>query len=166
MQLIYELCDEFDLPMLFHLDDMSMLDEVGLPGLERMLESYPAADFIMHSHGWWSHISADVAADDLARGAMPDGSVVEGGRCDELLSRYDNLYADISAGSGWNALIRDEEYTRAFLQRHHEQVLFGTDKSYAGFEPQHAALFDRFSLSGDVRENIAHQNIERLLRPA
>jgi predicted TIM-barrel fold metal-dependent hydrolase len=165
MQLIYDLCGEFDLPMLFHLDDQSMMDEVGLPRLERMLESYPDADFIMHSHGWWSHISADVESDDLARGAMPDGPVVEGGRCDELLSEYDNLFADISAGSGWNALIRDEEYTRAFLQRHHEQVLFGTDKSYVGFEPQHAALFDRFSLSGDVRENIAHRNIERLLRP-
>jgi len=164
LQLIYELCGEFDLPMVFHLDDRSMTDEVGLPGLERMLDRYPDTAFIMHSHGWWAHISADVESDDMARGAMPDGPVVEGGRCEELLDSYDNLFADISAGSGWNALVRDEDYARTFLERHHKQVLFGTDKSYAGFEPQHATVFNRFSLSGAVRENIAHRNIERLLR--
>ena len=164
MQLIYELCEEYGLPMLFHIDDQSMLDEVGLPNLERMLESYPDADFIMHSHGWWSHISADIEPKDLSRGAMPDGPVVEGGRCDELLESYNNLYADVSAGSGWNALTRDEEYTQQFLERHHEQVLFGTDKSYTEFRPSHFELFDRFSLSEEARENIAHRNIRQLLR--
>lgn len=164
MQIIYELCGEFELPMLFHVDGKSMMDEPGLPGLERMLQRYPESDFIMHSHGWWSHISAGVTAEDLSRGAMPDGPVTDGGRCDELLESYDNLFADTSAGSGWNALVRDEEYTRGFLERHHEQILFGTDKSYVGYQPQHAELFGRFSLSETASEHIAHRNLRRLLR--
>lgn len=165
MRLLYELCGEYDLPMLFHVDDQSMMDEVGLPNLERMLRKYPRTDFIMHSHGWWSHISADVEDEDLARGAMPDGSIEPSGRCDELLDEYDNVYADISAGSGWNALTRDEEYTNSFLERHHEQILFGSDR-LRDFNPPTTAFFHTFELSPDAEENIAHRNIEGLLRPA
>jgi hypothetical protein len=163
MQVLYELCGDYDLPMLFHLDDQSMMDEVGLPGLERMLRAYPDTDFIMHSHGWWSHVSADVRPADLARGAMPDAPVEEGGRCDELLSEYDNVYADVSAGSGWNALTRDREYTERFLDRHHEQILFGSDR-LGDYDPPTTAFFEEFELSEDAARNVAHRNVERLLR--
>jgi hypothetical protein len=58
--------------------------------------------------------------------------VEPGGRCDELLGTYDNLYADISMGSGFNAITRDVEYSQGFLERHHEKLLFGTDYLYPG----------------------------------
>lgn len=163
MEILYEVCSEYDLPMLLHLDDQSMMDGVGLPGLERMLEEYPDADFILHSHAWWSHISADVAESDLERGAMPDGPVVRGGRCEEILSQHDNAYADISAGSGWNELTRDTAYTEELIAQHHKQILFGSDR-LAGFDPPTTEFFDRFEMSSAARQDISHRNLERILR--
>lgn len=164
MQLLYEICGDHDLPMLFHTDDQSMMDEVGLPNLERMLQEFPDTNFIMHSHGWWSHISADVEKEDLARGANPEGSIKEGGRCDQLLTDYDNVYGDISAGSGWNALTRDKDYIQSFLESHHDQLLFGSDR-LGSWDPPTTAFFDTFDLSDDAVANISHRNIQDLLRP-
>jgi hypothetical protein len=37
------------------------------------------------------------------------------------------MYGDLSAGSGLNALTRDEEHARAFLERHQDKLLYGSD---------------------------------------
>lgn len=162
MQLLYEICADQGLPILFHVDDTCCTDELGLPGLERMVQSYPDVPFIMHAHGWWAHISADVREEDLGR--YPTRPVEPGGRCDELLSTYDNLYADVSMGSGFNAITRDEAYGQSFLERHHEKLLFGTDFLYAGQKLPQFAFFEAFDLSERAWENICFRNVESLLR--
>lgn len=162
MQLLYEICADKGLPVLFHLDDKCCTDDRGLPDLERMLQSYPEVPFIMHAHGWWAHISAGVQAADM--GTYPSDPVEPGGRCDELLGTYDNLYADISMGSGFNAITRDVAYSQKFLERHHEKLLFGTDFLYAGQNLPQFAFFDEFDLPEDAWKNICHRNVERLLR--
>jgi predicted TIM-barrel fold metal-dependent hydrolase len=43
------------------------------------------------------------------------------------MDRYPNLYADMSAGSGFGALTRDEDFTAGFLERNRKQLLFGSD---------------------------------------
>lgn len=161
MQLLYEICGNEGLPILFHVDDTCCTDELGLPGFERMLRSYPEVPFIMHAHGWWAHISADVREADV--GSYPTRSVEPGGRCDELLSEYDNLYADISMGSGFNAITRDVEYGGAFLERHHEKLLFGTDYLKPDQNVPQFAFFEEFDLSETAWENICHRNVEQLL---
>ena len=50
-----------------------------------------------------------------------------GGLTDRYLSDYPNMYGDLSAGSGLNALTRDEDFTRDFLTRHRDKLLFGSD---------------------------------------
>src|SRR5262249_61450840 len=40
---------------------------------------------------------------------------------------YPNMYADMSAGSGLNALLRDEDHARAFLKRQQNKLLYGSD---------------------------------------
>jgi predicted TIM-barrel fold metal-dependent hydrolase len=57
----------------------------------------------------------------------PKGPVTPGGLTDRYLSDYPNLYGDLSAGSGLNALTRDEDFTRDFLARHQDRLLFGSD---------------------------------------
>jgi predicted TIM-barrel fold metal-dependent hydrolase len=37
------------------------------------------------------------------------------------------MFADMSAGSGLNALTRDEEHARGFLDRHQDKILYGSD---------------------------------------
>lgn len=161
MQLVYELCEDRGLPLLMHISEKHAIDDPGLPGLERMLAAYPDLDFIMHAHGWWAHISADVTREEMRW--YPDGSVEPGGRCDELLSSYDNCWADFSP-SGVNAFLRDLDYAQGFLARHHDSLLFGTDASYLPGSPApHFALFDRFDLPPEAWEHIRYRNLERVL---
>ena len=47
---------------------------------------------------------------------------------------YPNLVADISAGSGHNALSRDEARGIAFLHEFQDRVLFGTDVCFGDME--------------------------------
>lgn len=160
MRFLYELCDEHDLPVLFHMDRQRGTDEVGLPNYERVLREFPDVDFISHAPGWWAHVSADVEA----MGGYPDGPVEPGGRCDELLAEYDNCYADLSAGSGWNALTRDPEYGQEFLERHHEKLLFATDYLYPAQDVPQLEILETFAFTDEMAENVFHRNLEGLLR--
>ncbi|AFZ73366.1 amidohydrolase family protein [Natronobacterium gregoryi] len=162
LETIYELCADYGLPILFHTDEKAMMDEVGLPRLEDVVASYPTVDLLAHAHAWWAHISADVDADD--RGAYPSGPIDSGGRVPELLSEYDNLYGDISARSGWNALTRDEEFAQSFLEDHHEQLVFGTDSLSPDQEIPQFDLFDRFDLDLEAWADIRYRNLEGVLR--
>jgi hypothetical protein len=65
------------------------------------------APVMMHIQNFphWSHISAIVPTD---RG-YPSGPIKPGGLTDKFLADYPNLYADMSANSGNNALSRDTE---------------------------------------------------------
>ena len=160
MQTLYGIAGEFDLPVLLHIETTVCSDEVGLPGFESMLRAFPDTDFIAHAPGWWAHVSADV--DRLS--GYPDGPVEPGGRCDELLSGYDNCYADLSAGSGWNALTRDHEYGQAFLERHHESLLWATDYLAPGQETPQLDVLETFDLTDEMAENLFHRTVERVLR--
>jgi hypothetical protein len=55
--------------------------------------------------------------------------VTAGGLTDRYLADYPNMFGDLSAGSGLNALTRDEDFTRGFLERHQDKLLFGSDCS-------------------------------------
>jgi predicted TIM-barrel fold metal-dependent hydrolase len=161
LQMLYDICADRDLPILFHLDESHAVDQIGLPGLERMVQKFPGLDFIMHAHGWWAHVSGDVTPGETA--TYPDGDVEPDGRVDYFLSEYDNVYGDISAGSGFNALTRDREFGQAFLDRHHEKLIWGSDVAGPSDVPQFA-FFERFDLEPDQWENIRFRNLEGILR--
>jgi uncharacterized protein len=159
---LYELCADYDLPVLFHTDRQMLTDEVGLPRLEGVLASYPEVDFVAHAHGWWAHVDAAVEPGDL--GSVPERSIDAPGRVWDLLEGYDNIYGDLSTLAGWNALTRDQEYGQALLETHHEQILFGSDYLFPGQHVPHFEMFERFDLELEAWANIRHRNIERLLR--
>jgi len=127
---IYKICGEKNLPVLMHLDPGLNTDEAGLPRLEALLKEMPETKFIMHGPGWWTEVSAG----NLERGGYPTGKVMPVGRADILLQEYPNLYADLSAGSAYNALIRDPEWTPGFLERNWKKLLFATDYLHADQE--------------------------------
>ncbi|WP_241434370.1 amidohydrolase family protein [Natronorubrum tibetense] len=162
LESLYELCADYGLPIIFHTDQQSMTDEVGLPRLEDVLASYPDVNFVAHAHGWWAHIDSDVEPVDL--GSIPEGSITSRGRIWDLLAEYDNIYGDISTLGGWNALTRDHEHGQALLESHHDQLVFGTDYLFPGQEIPHFDLFDQFDLGLDAWANIRYRNIEALLR--
>ncbi|HNS33076.1 MAG TPA: amidohydrolase family protein [bacterium] len=129
---LFRQAGKFGFPVLFHLYDRlggsyGLADDKGLPRMERALKECPDTIFIGHAMAFWSEISADVP--DKERGGYPAGKVKAPGRLQKLLKKYPNLYGDLSAGSGLNAITRDKEYGYKFLEEFQDKLMFGTDIS-------------------------------------
>jgi predicted TIM-barrel fold metal-dependent hydrolase len=122
MQKIYALAQEYDVPVLMHWEYKRY--NYGFDRFSKMLEKYPKVNFLGHSMVWWASIGKN-DVDPTIR--YPKTKVVPGGYTDRLLSDYPNMYGDLSAGSGLNALTRDEDHAREFLIRHQDKLLFGSD---------------------------------------
>ena len=125
MQEIYELANKYDVPILMHWQFERY--NHGFERFYKMLEKYPEVSFIGHSRTFWANIGKEFI--DQTQHSYPDGKVTPGGLTDQFLSNYSNMYGDLSQTSGKNALIRDEDHTRDFLDRHQDQLLFGSDCS-------------------------------------
>jgi uncharacterized protein len=97
----------------------------GFNRLPAMLKAYPKTTFIGHADCFWANISADVPGDI----AYPTGKIKPGGLTDKMLSEFPNLFGDLSANSGRNALARDPDFASAFLTRHQNKLMFGSDCS-------------------------------------
>lgn len=82
---------------------------------------------------------------------------------ERLLEKYDNLYADISAGSGWNALTRDPDFTPGFVERHWRKLLFGTDVTRYGVDYPQVRWLQELD-NAEWREAIGRTNAAKLLR--
>ncbi len=123
-------------------------------------------NFIGHAQSWWGHIDKDHDPKVL----YPKGPVVPGGVTDRLLSDYPNMFADHSAGSGLNALLRDEGHARWFIEKHQDKLLYGSDCSDAvghGSACQGAGTLDairRLSPNKTVERKILFENSKRLFR--
>ncbi len=57
----------------------------------------------------------------------PKSPVKPGGAIDRLMDTFPNIYGDLSAGSGANAISRDPVFGREFLIRRQDRLMFGTD---------------------------------------
>jgi predicted TIM-barrel fold metal-dependent hydrolase len=161
MRALYDVCDELQLPVLFHMDAERGMDVPGLPGLESVLKSFPKVTFIGHGPGFWASISGDVAPGDL--GGYPKGPVKPGGALDRLFDSCPNLWGDLSAGSGAGALARDRAFAGLFLIRRADRLLFGTDYLRPRQEVPQFELFASFDLPALVRAKIERGNAAQLL---
>lgn len=123
-------------PVVLHLDVPYLPDERGVPvyqphwyggmpgPLERALQACPDTIFIGHAPGFWRYISGDAERDPSP---YPKGPIAPGGELMRLFDSYDNLYADLSAGSGLGALRRDVPNALKFLERYADRLLYGRD---------------------------------------
>lgn len=121
MHRVYKLADAMGVPVLIHFEYETY--NTGLERFEAVLKTYPKVRFIGHAQTWWGNISAKLDPLDL----YPKGAVVPGGLTDRLLTDYPNMYGDLSAGSGLNALTRDPNFARGFIERHKRQLIWGSD---------------------------------------
>ncbi|MEM2926472.1 MAG: amidohydrolase family protein [Candidatus Bathyarchaeia archaeon] len=163
---LFEICAKFEIPVLIHLatsenDPYGALDP-DLSGLEKMAKKFSDVNFIMHGPGWWRHISAEIPQGV----GYPQGMIKEPGRAVSLLENYPNIFGDLSAFSGYNAIHRDLDFGKNFLEKLNRKLLYGTDLE-AFFSPQHS-LIDLFKninikLSSEIYDNILYKNLEELL---
>jgi predicted TIM-barrel fold metal-dependent hydrolase len=162
---IYAACETLKLPVLFHLDAICNTDEPGLPGLDKVLGTFPQLTMIGHAHGFWASISGDVVS-RRQLGLYGKGPVVPGGAVERLLKKYANLYADISSGSGIHALQRDPAFTRGFLERWQDRLLFGTDYLADDWNTGQLALIKNLALPAAIEEKICRGNARKIVPKA
>lgn len=166
-------CGDLGLPVLFHISPMGtgpygVIDEPGLPRLEKALSAHPDTVFIAHSQPFWYELSTYDKALPAARlNGFPFGPVEEEGRAVELLRRYPNLYADLSAISGSNAILRDPEYGLRFLSEFQDRLMFGSDQVNSEMVFPIGQMLDYYLLSGrldrEAYSKICSRNAKRLL---
>jgi uncharacterized protein len=169
-------CGGAGMPVIFHATNAvggtyGLADDLGLPRLERLLREAPDTVLCAHGPAWWAEISADAA--DATRGGYPKGPVTRPGRVELLLSRYPNLYGELSAGSGFNAITRDPAFGLEFLERFQDRLLFGTDKlsrtmgdADVPIIPFMERILREGSISAEAHAKITHGNAARLLGTA
>ena len=79
---------------------------------------------------------------------------------DNASSGYTHLLNSFSA---YNALSRDLEVTRTFLEKHHRKLLFGTDRFVREEEPLMIDLIRRLELPPDMEDRIFAGNAVEML---
>ena len=164
IEAIAGLAAEFNVPVLLHFQHG--MYNLGIDRFHKILGKFPKANFIGHAQTWWGNIDKLHKQEAL----YPQGPVTPGGITDRLLSDYPNMFGDLSAGSGLNALVRDEDHTRAFLERHQDKLIFGSDcNDTLGRGPgcqgaQTIATLRRLAPSKDIERKLLYGNASKLLR--
>jgi predicted TIM-barrel fold metal-dependent hydrolase len=121
MHLIADIAKDYRVPVLMHFQYETY--NLRFERFHKLLEKYHTVNFIGHAQTWWANIDKACQQSVL----YPKGRVTPGGITDRLLSDYPNSYGDLSAGSGLNAFLRDEDNARDFFKRHQDKLLFGSD---------------------------------------
>ena len=170
---LFKHCEACNMPVLFHIGypggEYGLCDDLGLFKLEKVLGMFPNLILIGHSGRFWAEISDSYTA---RNGGYPTGPVTEG-RVVELMRNYKNLHADISAGSGSNAIMRDPEFGYKFLEEFSDRLYYGTDictcdaeRAIRDFKPMVEFLdngLENGKLSADAHYKICRGNAEKLL---
>ena len=168
---LFSACEELDMPALIHIGPIlgrsyGIVDELGLPRIESVLKKHPKLKLIGHSQCFWCEISADVTLENRTK--YLEGKVTEG-RVAKLMRDYENLYCDLSAGSGTAAFMRDPEYTAKFVGEFSDRIMYGCDQFYLSNKNSFRfnAFLDQMLESGMISaENyakIARHNAAKLL---
>jgi predicted TIM-barrel fold metal-dependent hydrolase len=127
-QRMYALAADLNVPILIHFQEVPHFEgegvwATGFKQFETMLRKFSRTTFIGHADAFWANVDAKYANES----AYPTGPITRGGITDRLLADYANLFGDLSANSGNNALSRDPGFTSDFLRRHQDKLLFGSD---------------------------------------
>jgi len=171
VQNLFRHCEKCEMPVLFHIgpqigDCYGLVDDLRLPRLEKSLKTFPDLIFIGHSQPFWAEISGDVTTKN--RNTYPEGKVVLGGTVPRLLETYANLYAGFDAGSGYNALTRDQEFGYSFIEKFQGKLLFGTDICSPENDHRHAEFLRNACKEGRISqealEKVSWQNVNRILK--
>lgn len=157
---MFRFCGERGLPVTVHIDYEFDTGRTyprpnwwyggGIEAFERAVRACPDTVFIGHAPGFWAHVSDDGQFDQVM---YPKGEVIPG-KAVEMLRRYPNLYADLSAGSGLNALQRDPAFAVDFIVEFQDRLLFARDD----FHNHLQEFLDSLALPAEALSKIYSQN--------
>lgn len=163
---MWRFCGEKGVPVTVHIDyEFSSSSRFprpnywyggGIEAFERAIAACPDTIFLGHAPGFWAHISGDGQFDKVA---YPKGPVEPGGKLVDMMRTYPNLYCDMSAGSGRNALSRDPDFGKQFILEFKDRILYGRDY----FDSQHQEFLNSLDLPQDVLDLVYWGNAKRLV---
>lgn len=165
MQRIYELAQAYHVPVLMHWQ-YKMYNH-GFERFYKMLEKYPRVNFIGHAQTWWANVNKDHGDQSVL---YPKGPITPGGLTERYLADYPNMFGDLSAGSGLNALTRDPSFTPAFFERHQDKLLYGSDCNDLEGQgekcqgAQTIVAVRRFATSKKIERKLLYGNAKKLMR--
>lgn len=163
--------EKIGFPVTFHTctagtDDYGLIDEMGFPRFEKVLQKFPNLIFLAHSNAWWAEISGDVKLEQKVD--YPTGPVKPGGAVAKLMRTNPQLYSDISANSGINALMRDPAYAYEFIDEFQDKLVFGLDFCSVKNDRPHINWLkdarDQGNISNQAYEKIMWKNINKILK--
>jgi predicted TIM-barrel fold metal-dependent hydrolase len=161
-EVLYKLAEQYNVPILLHFQEGTY--NSGFDRFHKVLAKFPKVNFIMHAQTTWANIDAAYDGKSL----YPTGPVKRGGLTSKYLADYANCYADMSAGSGLRALLRDEDHTRWFLEKFQDKILYGSDcADTIGRGPgcqgtQTIAAIRRYAASKQIERKILFENSVKL----
>ncbi len=170
VQNLFRGAEEVGLPLTFDVSvsiggDYGLVDDPGCPELEESLRRFPNLKIFGHGPAFWAEIARLRTPAD--KNGYPEYPIDEEGVVPELLRRYENLYGDLSAGSGYNALARDPDYAVSFINEFQDKLMFGTDicaptqqAPLSGFLIE---LRDSGKIDATVFNKVARENAIRIL---
>ncbi len=132
-----------------------MLDFASLGDV---LREFPDLNIVGHGPMFWKYLSGDAVAGGPA---YPTGPVKDGGLVVEFLEEHDNFYADLSA-SGFTAMSRDRGFSRRFLDKFSQKILFGSDNIETNLE----GLLGSLALPSRALKQILGENAAGLVENA
>jgi predicted TIM-barrel fold metal-dependent hydrolase len=160
---MYALAADLRVPILIHFQEVDHTPNEGTwstgfaKTFESVLKAYPKTTFIGHADAFWANVSEDYHNEAV----YPTGPIRRGGVTDRLLGDYPNLFGDMSAVSGYNAMARDPAFTADFLKRHQDKLLFGSDCSC---RDGHGAGYDNPAAPRMAGKCVARETLSLLKR--
>jgi hypothetical protein len=168
---LFEDVEKAGLPLTFHIAPQQgsyygVVDEVGLPRMERVLKTFPELKLLGHSQLFWAEIGNNLLDENGRRIPYPKGPVTPG-KLVQLMQTYPNLLGDLSAGSGYNAISRDRKFGCTFIEEFQDRLYFGTDVANEEQELPIVAYLDELRDSGEISsqayEKLTWRNAAQLL---
>ncbi len=168
---LFEAAEKVGFPITFHTTiedstDYGLIDEPGFPRFEKVLQSFGNLVFLAHSQAWWAEMSSDVKLEEKT--GYPTGPVAPGGAVPRLMRKYPQIYGDLSANSGFNALARDPEHAYKFIDEFQDRLCFALD--YCSVKNERKLLEWLKTALGDGKisrsayEKITYKNIAGILK--
>lgn len=162
MENLFYHCEQCDMPVIIHMASKrygcyGVIDDLGLPRLEKMLKKYPRLKIFGHAQCFWNEIGNNVTEEnrvEYVKGKVVEGAVVR------LMREYPNLYCDLSAGSGYNALSRDDDFAYKFIEEFGDRLFYGTDICMPNQKTFLADWLDKSYKNGCITE----ENYEKICR--
>lgn len=171
LQNLFKHCEQTGWPLLFDCSGQKdkgygLWDDPGLPMLDASLSKFEDLIFIGHGPGFWSELGE--LDPSVERWRYVTGPIEKEGAVVRLMRDHKNMWVDLSANSGYVAISRDLDFSRAFMNEFWDRIMYGTDVCYPT-PPKYdmMGIIETFhndgSLSDEKYEAITHKNAERLL---